>query len=107
MSKPDTNQPDHTEGVLEMVTDINQASEDKLIEYPPEKYFDTSTYPDNRVNRYCIYYLSWADKNKYNLSFSCGRYIKNLSRYTNKFKRLDTGTDMCACGRQASQGELG
>ena len=88
-------------------TDTNQASEDELIEYPPEKYFDTSTYPDNRVNRYCIYYLSWADKNKYNLSFSCGRYIKNLSRYTNKFQRLDTGTDMCACGRQASQGELG
>ena len=24
MSKPDTNQPDHTEEVLEMVTDTNQ-----------------------------------------------------------------------------------
>ena len=27
MSKPDTNQPDHNEEVLEMVTDTNQASE--------------------------------------------------------------------------------
>ena len=67
--------------------------------------FNMSVYPDNR-NEYCIYFLSWSDKNKYDISFSCGRRIFGISKYTNLFKQLDSGASKCKCGRIASQGEL-
>ena len=54
----------------------------------------------------CMYFLTYHSSNHYNLSFSCGRYINALSRFTNKFKRLDSGASKCACNRIASQGEL-
>lgn len=76
-------------------------------EYPPERYYDPTKYPDNYKNQYCMYFLSWAGENKYDISFSCGRYIRNISRYKKQFKTLDSGASNCKCGRIASQGELG
>lgn len=70
-----------------------------VIDTEPEVY--------GKEHEYCIYYLEWHSENHYDLSFSCGRIITGLSRYTNKFKRLDSGASRCKCGRIASQGELG
>lgn len=74
-------------------------------EYPPETYYDITKYPDSQ-NAYCMYFLDWAGENKYNITFSCGRYIRNISRDRNQFKKLDTGRDTCKCGRPTGQGEL-
>lgn len=71
---------------------------DKVTETPPTDY--------GKSWEYCMYFLEWASNNHYNLTFSCGRRISNLSKYTNKFKKLDTGVSLCSCGRIASQGEL-
>lgn len=75
-------------------------------DYPPKQYYDVSRYPDNVTNTYCMYFLTWAGERMSNIEFSCGRYIKNISRTTKQFKKLDTGTSVCKCGRYATQGEL-